>query len=329
MAPKKRRRTSRDRRSSASTQLSQAAASGRERADEVVARRERERKARNRAIAKAEATRPQVAAAVPAGVRHAIAALGPFTSRGLLVAEGDSWFDYPLNDVLTKLEDEHGYEVESVAHKGDRVEDMAFTPGQLEGFSRLLEKTLQKGSIPKALLLSGGGNDIAGDEFGMLLNHARSPIAGLNEDVVAGVIDKRIAVSYAFIISAITAICEKYLSRPIPILVHGYDHPVPDGRGFLGGFGFLPGPWLRPGFREKGFEDQSANTETMKTLIDRFNTMVSRVAQGFAHVHYVDLRGTLPNDSTFKTFWANELHPTKRGFGLVAGKFAAVVDTLT
>ena len=50
---------------------------------------------------------------------------GPATA-GVLVAEGDSWFDYPFNDVLSLLEDNHGYDVESVAHKGDRVEEMAY-----------------------------------------------------------------------------------------------------------------------------------------------------------------------------------------------------------
>ena len=33
---------------------------------------------------------------------------------------------------------------ESVAHKGDRVEDMAFSPGQLDEFSRRLEKILRR-----------------------------------------------------------------------------------------------------------------------------------------------------------------------------------------
>ena len=60
------------------------------------------------------------------------------------------------------LEDEHGFDVESVAHKGDRVEDMAFSPGQLDEFSRRLEKVLRGGVVPRAILLSGGGNDLAG-----------------------------------------------------------------------------------------------------------------------------------------------------------------------
>ena len=114
----------------------------------------------------------------------------------MLVAEGDSWFDYPLHDILSMLEDEHGYDVESVAHKGDRVEEMAYADGQLVEFSRRIEKLLRNRKVPKAILLSGGGNDIAGDEFGMLLNHAVSPIPGLNESIVAGVIDQRIRTAY-------------------------------------------------------------------------------------------------------------------------------------
>jgi hypothetical protein len=52
---------------------------------------------------------------IPAQTLRALA-VPPAT--GLLVAEGDSWFDYPLHDVLSMLEDEHGFDVESVAHKG-------------------------------------------------------------------------------------------------------------------------------------------------------------------------------------------------------------------
>ena len=99
--------------------------------------------------------------------------LGRRASTGLVIAEGDSWFDYPFHDVLRLLEDDHGYDVESVAHKGDCVEDMAYA-GQFEEFARRLEKLLRQNQVPKAILLSGGGNDIAGTEFAMLLNHVAS-----------------------------------------------------------------------------------------------------------------------------------------------------------
>jgi lysophospholipase L1-like esterase len=249
-------------------------------------------------------------------------------SAGVLVAEGDSWFDYPWTDVLRVLEDHYGYDVESVAHHGDRVEEMAYGGGQLEEFTRRIEKVLRQNLVPKAILLSGGGNDLAGDEFGMLLNHALSAVRGLNDDIVTGVIDQRVRLAYATILSAVTAIAEQRTGGRIPIIVHGYDYPVPDGRGFLGGWWFLPGPWLEPGFREKGFDRLSERVDLMKVLIDRFNTMLSQLANrpAFSHVHYVDLRNTLSTGPGYKQLWANELHPTPKGFELVTKKLAAVID---
>src|SRR5205807_7752971 len=65
-----------------------------------------------------------------------LGASGTPARSGILVAEGDSWFDYPWHDVLRMLEDEHGFDVESVAHKGDPVESMAYS-GQLLDFTAL------------------------------------------------------------------------------------------------------------------------------------------------------------------------------------------------
>jgi hypothetical protein len=92
------------------------------------------------------------------------------------MAEGDSWFDYPWKDVLSCLEDEHGYDVESVAHKGDHVEQMAYDGGQLVQFLRRLERLLlRQNKIPKAVLLSGG-NDFA--SVGLKGNRLQKRLAG-------------------------------------------------------------------------------------------------------------------------------------------------------
>ena len=251
-------------------------------------------------------------------------------NAGVLIAEGDSWFDYPLHDVLRILEDHHGYDVQSVAHKGERIESMAYERGQFEQFTRMLEKLLRENKVPSAILLSGGGNDVAGDTFGTLLNHAASVRPGLSRAVLAGVIDERIADAYLFLLAALTRLARGRTGRTIPIVVHGYDYPVPDGRGFAGGWGPLPGPWLQPGYREKGFADLDENTRSAARFVDRFNAMLRRVAAtgGFEHVRYLDLRGTLSNGPSYRTWWANELHPTGRGFERVAAKFAALIASL-
>jgi hypothetical protein len=147
-----------------------AAATGQQVAAKIL--RERARALRSRAIAISNAPRRARALAVPIDPRF-IRAVGP-KGVATLVAEGDSWFDYLWYDILNMLESKHGFDVESVAHAGDRIEDMAYTGGQLAKFKKVLEKMLRREELPKAILLSGGGNDVAGDEFFMLLDHASS-----------------------------------------------------------------------------------------------------------------------------------------------------------
>ncbi|HKD06788.1 MAG TPA: hypothetical protein VKB79_12875 [Bryobacteraceae bacterium] len=254
-------------------------------------------------------------------------------SAGFLVALGDSWFDYPVHDVLTKLHDDFGYNIESTAHRGDPVELMAYGDGQVSGLGRMFQKIAAQGATPKAVLMSGGGDDIAGVEFGMLLNSKLSPITGWNKDVLQGVILDRIETAYVTLFAAIDALSNEFAGKQLPILVHGYDYPVPDGRGFLGGFWFLPGPWLQPGFREKHFDDLQTCTDLMKEAIDDFNSMLETVVaeSTFQNVKYVDLRGTLSNlltEDAYKAWWANELHPTDDGFRAVAAKFDAILRTI-
>jgi len=307
--------------------LKMAQDTGRRQAEAVLAFRKDQLKKRTKAVAKA-----QKAIRLKEPVRldeKVLRALGP-SSPNVLIAEGDSWFDYPFHDILRILEDDHGYDVESVSHWGDRVEDMAYAGGQLEEFARLVEKTLRRGTIPKAILLSGGGNDVAGDEFGMLLNHAASGIAGLNESILRGVIDERAMTAYAVIINQISHVCSEVTGQTVPILIHGYDYPVPDGRGFLGGWWILPGPWLEPGFREKGFFELPKRIALAKDLMDRFNEMLKALASApeFSHVHYINLRGTLSTGRDYKDDWANELHPTAEGFEKVTARFQEVLETL-
>ncbi len=310
--------------------LRAAVASGRSAAEEVIALRTKQLRKRAAIEKKVARSRQRALPAFEAIPERTRALFGTRASAGVLIAEGDSWFDYPMQDVLGLLEDTYLYDVESVAHKGDCVEDMAHSKGQFAEFARRLEKVLRDGKVPRAILLSGGGNDIAGDEFAILLNHAASTLPPLNEDIVRGVIDVRLKEAYARIISALTAIAQKYLNRPIPIITHGYDYPVPDGRGFLGGWWQLPGPWLKPGFQKKGHDSLVTNTMLIGQLIDRFNVMLATVSSipEFAHVQYLDLRGTLKRDGTYKKDWANELHPSQTGFALVTKKFADAIEQL-
>ena len=249
------------------------------------------------------------------------------TTAGTLIAEGDSWFDYPFHDVLTNLEDDFKFDVESAAHRGDTLESMAYSEAQIAGLYRIIDKAISRGDIIRGILISGGGNDLAGPELGVLLNHSATGDPHLSESVMRGVIDERSHLALLHLLSWITeAFASKGFPR-VPIFVHGYDYPVPDGRGFVGGFGPLPGPWLEPSFRAKAFNDMPARIAIMRTIIDRFNAMVKSVSESpsFPHVHFVDLRGTLSTSSDYRDTWANELHPTGKGFKSIAALFATAI----
>jgi phospholipase/lecithinase/hemolysin len=124
-------------------------------------------------------------------------------------------------------------------------------------------------------------------------------------------------------------------------VVHGYDHAIPDGRGYLGGGWLLPGPWLEPGFRRKGYVPADSkrrtralgtNAEVVRELIDRHNAMLARLVKdlasaGHGHVRYVDLRGTLSSaiPAGYRADWNDELHPTRAGFDRVAERIAKAI----
>lgn len=292
--------------------------------DEVLKRRTQALKARAQALAEMPA--PVAAKALKAVAKPtphmALATAASAATKGWLIAEGDSWFDYPGTDLLNALQ-QSAYDVESVARAGDRVEMMAFGRGQLDKFAVAVEKVIGNGHTPKAILLSGGGNDIAGSEFGFLINHAGSPKQGFNDSVVRGVVDERVRDAYVWIIRTITDLCQKMLKQKVRIILHGYGYPIPDGDGVLGGWGPLPGPWLRPGFIEKGFDSLAQNTDMMHTLMDRFNAMLQSVAADFDHVRYVNLRPVLP---ATKKLWANELHPKETGFKLAAKELEKAIE---
>jgi lysophospholipase L1-like esterase len=291
---------------------------------------------------------PSQAAIMKAAIRHgkrraaAVAAArrqrrkpgkGLLGTNGTLLAEGDSWFDYPFYDVLEMLEDHFDFRVESVAHKGDTIEEMAYDPTQLSALERKMEHLHRDGRMPRAILVSGGGNDIAGEEFAILLNHNGSGLPILNTRIVEGVVNERLRFAVASVVTTISELSKQHFGKVIPIVVHGYAHPVPDGRGYLGGFWALPGPWLEPGFRKKGHTTLSTNARVMTDLIDRFNAMLAGLPSqpGFSHVTYLDLRGALSSSlagGVYKKSWENELHPTQAGFKSVARALNDVLLTL-
>ena len=247
--------------------------------------------------------------------------------RAFIVAEGDSWFDYPGTDVLDVLRRDYRYRVWSVAHRGDTLESMAYNSGQYRRFAERLLEAKEDGKTPKAILLSGGGNDVSGGALSVFLDPRPD---GLNAMAVDWFIGTRLRNALSTLLVGINSILAKeFKHHTVPLLVHGYAPPVPDGRGFWGGWVFLPGPWLRPSFDQKGYADRQRNIDLMSDLINRYNDMVKAVVneQRDLGAKYVDLRDILSNDvKRYRKDWRNELHPTPDGFRRIAKRFHEVID---
>src|SRR5215510_16029948 len=131
-----------------------------------------------------------------------------------LLAQGDSWFDYPPGtDLIDCLHQNHGHEIVNIAVAGSTLNDEAYGPVPRELFglpvgqaqsddpSRIAElvNRIQEDK-PEALLVSAGGNDVAGDEFFSFLNNALSGLDPVNVDVLKGVVSQTFQSAYRFII---------------------------------------------------------------------------------------------------------------------------------
>ncbi len=248
------------------------------------------------------------------------------------LAEGDSWFDYQLayvedplrGDLLGHLQHSRDYVIYRVSHAGDTLENMIYgsrhgRPPACKVEQPQIVKTFQAMHKvePQFLLFSGGGNDIAGDELRALLNHAMSGLPLLRKEVVDYIFDVVMLESFKDLIHKLR-IAARDFNPDIPVFFHGYDYAIPDGRGvdlLIPGW-TITGPWLKPAFASKHITEEFQCKKIINHLIDRFNGMLQTVAAENDNVYYIDLRGTLgPGD------WANELHPTAKGFGKVADKF--------
>lgn len=251
------------------------------------------------------------------------------------VAEGDSWFDYlPAyfdldfgnGDLLGELNEHPRLRIFKVAKAGDTLANMVFGPnGTGQQLAATLNAIRKHGA--RFFLFSGGGNDVAGPELERFLypiETAPDPKFPVRKDVVEQQLGKVFTETFNHLIDQVRKVAK------IPIFLHGYDYAIPDGRAVIRApFGFhFVGPWLKPAFERKGHKDPAVQQRVIDALIDRLNLTVSQVAKQRASdgVHHINVRGVLVKSKpAYKKDWANELHPTSRGWRKVADVFEAAI----
>lgn len=253
--------------------------------------------------------------------------------RVTIVAEGDSWFNYIIGkDIVWWLRKAFGHEIHEVAYPGATLNHMAYGADTSEFGDRDVSNMTQLGETlfaieehcPRIVILSGGGNDIAGPEFVQLLKHAEAPEPGINQKVLEGLLDS-FDEAYEVMLAAIEDKLDELQLRA-DIILHGYDLPFPNGKGVgLGPVNFV-GPWFHESFSTRGYPISVLHRrrEILGVFMTQFNERLDALAKNRQRVHHLNLRNTLPDED----LWANELHPKNIGFKLIARKFDEFIQDL-
>ena len=147
-----------------------------------------------------------------------------------IIAEGDSWFDYiPGTDLIDCLINHYGYAIDNHAKAGDTLENMTHGASidveinRLAPEFRLIVEKIKR-LQSRVFLFSGGGNDVAGDEF---INYSTGLPAIKKEyaDYMVNTVFRRLL---NYMIREVTT-----ASPAIQIIIHGYGHTAPTGKGLL------------------------------------------------------------------------------------------------
>jgi lysophospholipase L1-like esterase len=255
---------------------------------------------------------------LPSGATPLAAFAASEIVANIIVAEGDSWFDYPPGlDILDNLKQKYKYKIHKVAEAGDSLENMSFGTKTKRNFAREtppLEETLEaiKKHKPKVFLLSAGGNDIAGAELESYLNHADSGLQPLRREFARYIFSTVARRAYENIFTRVWN-----LDTNIHIISHGYGYAIPDGRAVFNFLGFnFVGPWLRPSFARKNITKTADAEGIIVELVDLFNAMLKDLDDKFPNFHYLDLRKAIKRDD-----WRNELHLYDEDYARIADIF--------
>jgi hypothetical protein len=260
--------------------------------------------------------------ALKVGQANLLAANFPARAKPLvMLAHGDSWFDYPLTgnglpltntDVIAQLATMGNVQplILNMSHHGDATTDELSLPKQERMIQSLRDGRNWPDGKPDAILFSGGGNDIAGEQFCIFLDYAAPNSTGLDNTRFNAMLNM-VQASYLDLID----FRDRY-APGVPIFTHGYDFPIPDGRHPM-----CAGPWLRPSLLFAGWTDMGQGAGIVKTALQDFQKMLSSLAANTPGFFLVPTQGTLkPSD------WANELHPIPDGFKAIAAKFLGALQ---
>lgn len=245
----------------------------------------------------------------------------PGNTKPIMYAEGDSWLQFPffIEDLIDQL-DRH-YLICCTSKPGDTLRNMVFDEPE---YAEELNELLVKRKLPvRYFLLSGAGNDVVGAKNGrsILQDIVRpyDPGQTIEWHIATDALTETltfIETSYRKVLDTVDARFPTSKFPELRVILHGYDYsptrgvPKADKKR-----PFWARDWTGEPLRKLGFPNNEKASAVIAALIDRLNTLTATTAAAYGRAIYCDLRKAVP-----KGEWADELHPTDKGFAAAAKK---------
>ncbi len=251
----------------------------------------------------------------------------------VVLAEGDSWFQFPklyvyrpVHDLIYHLLQDRKYAVKTLSAGGDWLASIAHQDEHLAALAEVK---------PNVLLLSGGGNDLVGggrisDMVSTVMPLAedarRSRLLSLRQNTSSALDQTRYRNGLRFVRPEFLDFLNQYFLvyfhlvwhlhqdatlDDLLIIVQGYDYVLPNnqpkGRLLrrLINRAVGNGKWLYEPLHAAGINNDEDKRDVMYVLIYEFNEMLSTLANysGFQRLFHLDVRGFAVEDD-----WYDELH---------------------
>lgn len=229
-----------------------------------------------------------------------------------ILVVGDSWFWYPLDNLAVELAAKLTQQTFLVVgYNGAEALDWATK------YRKDIDFTFKEyGAGAQGLILSGGGNEIAGfRDFLRLIKDDCSAATTVADCYRAGQplsILGRIAAAYLEVVLRFRAV-----NPNAPVFMHNYDNAWPTGKGVFG-----PSDWLKKPMDAAKVPSQ-LRRDLFKDLLSQLHDAQLKLSSdpNLGKLSAIKTTGTMPDDSAVKNeWWANELHPTPKGFKRIARK---------
>ncbi|HVF82477.1 MAG TPA: hypothetical protein VM884_11105 [Flavisolibacter sp.] len=251
-----------------------------------------------------------------------------------VVAEGDSWFCFPLyvKDINEWLIDDENINLYSIAAAGDWLTNIIYEGKYVEELS-LIE--------PDAFLISGGGNDFCGSNRLAFMVNTNVDEEKTGDDFIKVCISNAfeafmwtLQTQYWILLSSLSR-AEKL--KDLKVITQGYDYVIPfpkvrrgpDVIQWVINKSTDTGDWLRTPLMLKGLRKIENHIAVTAYFIDKVNEMFIKLATykdssgeyKFPNLYHVDCRGVAGGFEG----WFDEIHLKSHKFEIVATAYKHII----